>query len=218
MAEHHTQDAELLDRLEKLARDATPGEWHVTKYCSVMDEGMETLVVSSDSSHEDRAFIAAANPAALLKLIAMARRSIPQGDEPAKAAAQGDELPPLPILPTSLLKTIGDYGRSYALGDVDRLALWNDLISGIKDYSRDYGAACRAGRAKGEDVVSHLKAAREAIQRVSADLGVLHEDKPPEMAATIALTGALVSGDLELAANYISEAIDAARNQTGGKE
>lgn len=74
------------------------------------------------------------------------------------------------------------------------------------------------GEAKGEDVVSHLKAAREAIQRVSADLGVLHEDKPPEMAATIALTGALVSGDLELAANYISEAIDAARNQTGGKE
>lgn len=149
-AEHHTQDAELLDRLEKLARDATPGEWHVTKYCSVMDEGMETLVVSSDSSHEDRAFIAAANPAALLKLIAMARRSIPQGDEPAKArseesdsnvqkvhiaAAQGDDLLPLP----------------WDDSEANRANKITVRVGDLSDAMREYGAACRAGRAKGED-------------------------------------------------------------------
>lgn len=71
-----------IDRLEALARAATCGPWHVTKYCSVMDEEMETLVVSSDSSREDKAFIAAANPAAVLALIALARRAQPEVEAP----------------------------------------------------------------------------------------------------------------------------------------
>lgn len=65
-----------MDNLEALAKAATIGPWHVTKYCSVMDEEMETLVVSSDSSHEDQSFIAAANPAAVLALIALARKGM----------------------------------------------------------------------------------------------------------------------------------------------
>lgn len=63
-----------LQQLKALALAATPGPWHVTKYCSVMDQDMDTLVASSDSSNEDRAFIAAANPVVVLDLVARIER------------------------------------------------------------------------------------------------------------------------------------------------
>ena len=54
---------------------------------------------------------------------------------------------------------------------------------------------------------ANLATARDAVRRVMADLSILHEGKPEEMAATIALTATLVSGDLELAANSIDAAM-----------
>ena len=93
------------------------------------------------------------------------RRSIPQGEEPAKerigetgsnmqkvhiAAAQGDDLQPLPALPTLprwLLDIIGEYGmaRTDNASPIEVQHRWEVLIGGIKRYAREYGAACWAG-------------------------------------------------------------------------
>lgn len=108
-----TQDADLLDRLEQLAQAASP------------DNAWPFNV---------NAFRNLLTPQNTLKLIAMARRSIPQGDEPAKAAAQGDELPPMP----------------WDDSEANRANKITVSVGDLSDAMREYGAACRAGRAKGE--------------------------------------------------------------------
>ena len=77
------------------------------------------------------------------------------------------------------------------------------------------GRESAAPGAQQDAILEHLKAAREAVRRVMADLSVLHEDKPEEMAATIALTATLVSGDLELAANSIDAAMQKGAQDNG---
>lgn len=84
-----------LDKLEALARAATPGPWAWWTSNSVLrlsaDDGIDGGVLHAYSrrSHadiccgeSDRAFIAAANPAAVLALIAIARRAQPEGEAP----------------------------------------------------------------------------------------------------------------------------------------
>lgn len=92
-----------LDRLEALARAATPGPWTWWTSNSVLrlsaDDGIDGGVLHAYSrrSHadiccgeSDRAFIAAANPAAVLALIALARRAKPEGEAPQAELAEGD--------------------------------------------------------------------------------------------------------------------------------
>lgn len=69
-----------LDKLEALARAATPGPWIFSKYGSVMDGEKIFEIVPADTMQEDRAYIAAANPAAVLNLIALARRAAQPAD------------------------------------------------------------------------------------------------------------------------------------------
>ena len=54
-----------------------------------------------------------------------------------------DTLPPLPILPQSLLNTIGKYGmaRSDKCMPIEITNRWQLLIQGIKEYARDYALA-----------------------------------------------------------------------------
>lgn len=64
-----------LSRLESLAREATPGEWTAAReantYWTVMIRGDTPLVRYANEC--DAAYIAAANPAAVLALIARVR-------------------------------------------------------------------------------------------------------------------------------------------------
>ena len=93
-----------LDHLEALARAATPGPWAWWTSNSVLrltgDDGIDGGVLHAYARRDhadiccgesDRAFIAAANPAAVLELIALARRAAPvsapiAGDAPLRAA------------------------------------------------------------------------------------------------------------------------------------
>lgn len=77
---NNTMTTEELDRLEALARAATRGPWIFTKYGSVMDGEKIFEIVPADTMYEDRLFIAAANPAAILELITLARRAAPPID------------------------------------------------------------------------------------------------------------------------------------------
>ena len=84
-----------LDRLEALARAATPGDWlmHDTYACNgelsgyriVAEDGYELIGEDAGPGAKDAEFIAAANPAAVLALIALARRAKPEGEAPQAA-------------------------------------------------------------------------------------------------------------------------------------
>lgn len=78
-----------LDKLEALAKAATPGEWHVgetasslciraerppAKFGSRLPLQVAFITKPPACSHHNAAFIAAANPATILSLIASARR------------------------------------------------------------------------------------------------------------------------------------------------
>jgi len=109
-----------LNEIEALARAATPGPWEATRQtddeCSFMGYFIEAgdKTISDDGTapgHADALFIAAANPAAVLELIALARQAagadtvaIPlvSGEALlARTARQGGgDLPPLPPYPT----------------------------------------------------------------------------------------------------------------------
>jgi len=136
-----------LDQLEALAHAATPGPWEATRQtddeCCHAGYFIEATdkTISDDGTapgDSDALFIAAANPSTLLKLIELARRSIPQGEEPAKGAAQGDELPPLPEMPRSPV-THSQLGPLF-----DRTSMHQYAVRYV-DLYREYGAACRAG-------------------------------------------------------------------------
>jgi hypothetical protein len=84
-----------LDHLEALARAANPGPWEWWTSNSVLRlsaaDGIDGGVLQAYSHRggsniccgmSDRAFIAAANPAAVLTLIALARRAQPEGEAP----------------------------------------------------------------------------------------------------------------------------------------
>lgn len=106
-----------LDRLEALARAATPGEWlhridtgnygaqHCIKLAGEHGEWVCDCIDNADVKTEggiagerNAAFIAAANPAAVLALIALARRAQPEGEAPQAEPfgyfiIEGDDLP-----------------------------------------------------------------------------------------------------------------------------
>lgn len=79
-----------IDRLEALARAATPGEWlmHETYACNgelsgcriVAEDGYELIGEDTGPGTKDAEFIVSANPAAVLTLIEMARRAQPEGE------------------------------------------------------------------------------------------------------------------------------------------
>ncbi|GEM_PF-4341687 len=84
-----------LNHLEALARAATPGPWSWWTSNSVLrltgDDGIDGGVLHAYShrghadiccGESDRAFMVAANPAAVLALIALARRAQPEGEAP----------------------------------------------------------------------------------------------------------------------------------------
>ncbi|MEX5744695.1 hypothetical protein [Massilia sp. X63] len=76
--------------------------------------------------------------------------SLSRRASPAAAVPEG-ALPPLPILPDTLLEWISDYGlaRTEGVGEVDRLHIWEMLIKGVKQYATDYArAAVEADRAR----------------------------------------------------------------------
>lgn len=68
-----------------------------------------------------------------LRAAISARRSIPQGEETAKAAAQGDELPPLPSNVAHVTRRIRRCEGEAAAQVV------------LEHFAREYGASCRAG-------------------------------------------------------------------------
>ena len=81
-----------LDKLEALARAATPGRWmrlwdERTVYDRMEDGCRGNAIVRGDLGYSSQDannldFIAAANPAAVLALIALARRAKPEGEAP----------------------------------------------------------------------------------------------------------------------------------------
>lgn len=56
----------------------------------------------------------------------------------------------------------------------------------------------------GGEVIGAFRNAREALQRVVAQLEVLHEDREPMMAAIIATVALLLSDDLETVTEYFA--------------
>ena len=91
-----------LESLETLARAATPGPWEATRQtddeCCFVGYFIEAKgkTISDDGTapdSDDAQFIAAANPAVVLALIALARRAQPEGEAPqAELRALHDEL------------------------------------------------------------------------------------------------------------------------------
>jgi hypothetical protein len=61
----------MINKLETLARAATPGEWSATEICNVWSDA--GFICNTAGRHEDAAYIAAANPATMLKLIKVIR-------------------------------------------------------------------------------------------------------------------------------------------------
>lgn len=187
-------DKRDLDQLEILARAATPGPWEADTRsldCSYLEGPERSYSECYFTNANDAKFIAAANPEAILQLIELARRSIPQGDEPveqrklsekitgnigpqdfgiprefadrarnyadfiaARAAAQGDDLPPLP---EARIREICRDLRTKA-AEREEPVTEMDIARAVE---KEVGAACRAGRAKGED-------ARDALGREMA--------------------------------------------------
>lgn len=62
-----------LDDLERLAREATPGPWNVTDGCAVFADGQPQCVRNAAFI---AAFIAAADPTTVLKLVAVAKAAL----------------------------------------------------------------------------------------------------------------------------------------------
>ena len=78
-----------LDRLEALARAATPGGWYVegfselsehgeavTSYCEIVMAPDQESIIADHCTTYNAAFIAAANPSTVLRLIAGCRRKM----------------------------------------------------------------------------------------------------------------------------------------------
>lgn len=59
------------DELKKLAQTATQGPWVLSKYGSVMADATNCIIVPAETGMQDNLFIAAANPAAILELLAI---------------------------------------------------------------------------------------------------------------------------------------------------
>lgn len=59
------------DELKKLAEAATPGPWVLCKYGSVMADATNCSIVPAETGMQDNGFIAAANPTAILELLAI---------------------------------------------------------------------------------------------------------------------------------------------------
>jgi hypothetical protein len=121
---------EYLDGLEKLCKAATPGEWEKIKNArAVCGEINGTLIVLADCLADcDAAFIAAANPTAVLGLIAEIRRVNAERDEWQRRAGAGE-------------KDIGDMLYESCLLTDDDLCVW------CKQY---YHGACFAQDCKAE--------------------------------------------------------------------
>ena len=67
---------EQIDALEALAKAATPGPWKESLYPFFIQAGDYKIAnVTSKNAGDDSAFIAAANPAAILELIADLRKA-----------------------------------------------------------------------------------------------------------------------------------------------
>lgn len=71
-------DLEALDKLEALARAATPGPWASGWPGIPFEDAVERIYAEDVHTREDAAFIAAANPATVLALIAQARAAQPE--------------------------------------------------------------------------------------------------------------------------------------------
>ena len=67
----------MLDRLEALAREATPPTWYAARHGKRVTVDAGSTIVVTAAPHRDQqanaAYIAAANPAAVIKLIAVVR-------------------------------------------------------------------------------------------------------------------------------------------------
>jgi hypothetical protein len=72
---YHTTAGIDLDKLEALARAATPGPWTNGWPAIPFEDAVERIFAEDVHTREDAAFIAAANPATVLQLIELARRS-----------------------------------------------------------------------------------------------------------------------------------------------
>lgn len=98
------------------------------------------------------------------------RRSIPQGEEPAKGAAQGDELPPLPV-PVAALT---DKGRAVKWSAIYRTEPvfkgYQPLFTGeqYRQGQREYVAACRAGE-KADARDAALEEAAKVCEGIEGD-------------------------------------------------
>jgi len=74
--------------LERLAKAATPGHWMTVEGANSHVFDLRVTAVGDEyrcvafSDDEDAAFIAAANPATVLELIAAARQQSPENKEP----------------------------------------------------------------------------------------------------------------------------------------
>lgn len=207
----HTQDPELLPcpwcgEVPDISTDAafrlTDGVKYGALGCCVT--GPEVRTDYKDVPHWREAAIAAWND----------RRSIPQGDDPAKAAAQGDELPPLPDFFKWWTRIETDRRKSllvWARQDQENLhALLRQVFEGGAAEGREYSASCRAGE-KAD--------ARDAALR-SAVLAWWESRRPLRMDKAEHIANATVnrSGDAEQTLAKLAAGIVALSAQKGGEE
>ena len=80
-----------LAKLRELCDAATPGPWAISKYCSVMDQN-NNVIVSSDASHEDRAYFAAIDPTTIRALLDRLERAEQDRDDAAPRIAELERL------------------------------------------------------------------------------------------------------------------------------
>ncbi|AWL04263.1 hypothetical protein ACFOHT_10050 [Massilia oculi] len=179
-----------LDRLEALARAATPGPWSWWTSNSILrlsaDDGIDGGVLHAYShrgyadiccGESDRAFIAAANPAAVLALIELARRAQPEGEAPQADTIDTPEFRDL--LHTVQALFIGDASAAKAalIAHIDARiapaaqhaesgALEAELKRRMATYAAGHEAAV-------EYLRSELEKARAALTAQSQDTGLL---------------------------------------------
>lgn len=107
------------------------------------------------------------------------------------------DTPTPPVLPKSLLDLIGEYGyaRTAGLSELERLALWDRLIVGIKEYAAQHAATterdlaeCRAAFAE-RQAPSVADVIAERQRQISAE-GWTPEHDDAHKAGELAMAGA----------------------------
>jgi hypothetical protein len=128
-------DNAALDKLEALAHAASTGPWVDGGHTVYQSDEVGGEQVCKHMSAEDSAFIAGANPATVLALIALARKAVSPSDATGKAdAANAGGLPMLPgCLADRLYEAIGiARDRAEHAGSTRRIRKWDATAADLR--------------------------------------------------------------------------------------